>query len=258
MVQLVPGNGISQCSVGCWTKASSRSQIIPSLVEFYSFIVGQGTLVTLSDLRHPKCELANHCDIGSAHLVPIGEIEESRFRELFNLALNVLARTKGLAVHKDRFYFPPSVLKDPLTNKFSYPSLKGRPEERTKVYIQKGAGNRTEYKHHAVRLAFITYETQWYLQVEPDWHFTYPYGPRLTPQELGARITVEKAGTFNKEYLYLLHFWRQFLSDSSGSIPLPCTSFEDGRKILVSSRPQEFISPFRLYNDYMGPKNVDA
>ena len=240
------------------TNASSRSQIIPSLVEFYSFVVGQGTLITLSDLRHPKCELANHCDIGSAHSVPVGEIEESRFRELLNLTLNVLARTRGLAAQKERFYFPPSVLKNPTTNKFSYPSLKGRLEERTKVYIQKGAGNRTEYKHHAVRLSFARHEAQWYLQIEPDWYFTYPYGPRITPRELGARITVEKAGTYNKDYLYLLHFWRQFLSDSSETIPLPCTSFDDGRKILVSSGPQEFISSFRLYNDYMGPKNVDA
>lgn len=240
------------------TMASSRLNIIPSLVEFYTFVVGQGTLVSLSDLRHPACELVKHCDMASAHSLPVSQIEECRFRELLNLTLTVLARTLGLSAHKGRFYFPPSVLKDPATNKFTYASLKGRPEERTKVYIQRGPGGRTEYKHHAVRLSFTRHELQWYLQIEPDWHFTYPYGPRMTPPELGARITMEKADTYNKDYLYLLHFWRQFLSGSSDTITLPCSTIQDGAKILVSSAPQEFVSSFRLYSDYVGARNVDT
>jgi hypothetical protein len=136
--------------------------------------------------------------------------------------------------------------------------LKGRSEERTKIYIQRAADRRTEYKHHAVHLAFTKHNQEWYLQIEPDWYFTYPYGPRLTRRELGARITVEKAGTFNKEYLYLLHFWRQFLSDCSDTITLSCSSIDDGSRILVHSRPEEFVSSWRLFNDYVGPKDVDA
>jgi hypothetical protein len=142
-------------------------------------------------------------------------------------------------------------LNHPSTNRFPYTSLQGKPEERTLIYIQKEEG-KLERKHHAVRLSFAQEEGRVYLQIEPDWQFTYPR--RLSPAERAARLISEKAGMHNKDYLYLLHFWRRYLSQNSDRISFSVSSNPIFGNVEFSSDPVEFKLPFRMVNDYFGQK----
>jgi hypothetical protein len=215
----------------------------------YTFAFQDNQLLTFSDLRKESCELRNFVDITSIRLMPQDGIPAPAIVELLNQALLFLAQRNDLIRRGDRFYFSPSLLRTPENNSFSYTALKGEQTERTKIYMQK-----SEYKHHAVRLSFLQHCRNWYLQLDPDWYFTYPYGKRPTKAVLGARITSEKAAMHNKDYLYLLHFWRQFLSAGQSTIEIPCVRPDDGTSVEVSALPLEFKFLFRLFNDYIGPK----
>ncbi len=106
----------------------------------------------------------------------------------------------------------------------------------------------------AARLTFFQLGTKWFLQIEPDWHFSYQGGTPKTKREIGIRITKEKAGMFNEHYLYLLHAWKQFLSNSSESIVLFCDDLPDSQTAVISAENESFTSNFTLFNDYFGPK----
>jgi len=94
---------------------------------------------------------------------------------------------------------------------------------------------------------------KWFLLIEPDWYLSYPFGKRPSPREIGARVTSIKAGTYNKDYLYLIHCWRQFLSNNSNVITIPCSWPGDKTTLEIQSVPLEFEFHFRFFNDYVGP-----
>ncbi len=233
----------------------TRGAIAPSLKELFAFTVNGEVLFSLFDLSSSDCELGNYCRSAEARPIPIEQVEKNVFRELLNGAIDVFGRLKGLVGPRTRLYFPPDVLKDQASNIYAYVSLKGRQETRTKIYIQRRDGI-TEYRHHAVGLSFVEHEGRWYLQIDPEWYFTYPYLRQISRSELGARITSEKADTQNKDFLYLLHFWRQYLSSGSESIVVPSSSVGGAAPIVVDSTPVAFVANFRLFNDYFGERGV--
>jgi len=233
---------------------SSTSRIAARLNRQYTFVFQPNRLLTFSDIRNEESELRNFVDTSTISPISQNEVPGPAIVELLNQALLFLAQANDLIVRGDRFYFSPTLLRTPNNNKFSYTSLKGREETRTKIYMQK-LGTKIEYKHHAVRLSFLQHRGNWYLQLDPDWFFTYPYGKRPSKSEIGARITSEKANMHNKDYLYLLHSWRQFLSSGQPSIEIPCARPGDGSSVEVSATPLEFKFLFRLFNDYTGPKS---
>lgn len=228
----------------------STSRIAANLNRQYTFAFQGEQLLTFSDIRKEDCELRNFVDTTSIRSAPQDGIPGPTIVELLNQTLTFVAQANDLIRRGDRFYFSPSVLKTPGNNTFSYIALKGEPTERTKIYMQK-----SEYKHHSVRLSFLQHCGNWCLQLDPDWYFTYPYGKRPSKAEIGARITSEKANTHNKDYLYLLHFWRRFLSAGQSIIEIPCARPSDGTSLEVSALPLEFKFSFRLFNDYIGPKS---
>lgn len=228
----------------------SSSRIAANLNRQYTFAFQDNQLLTFSDIRKESCELRSFVDTTSIRTTPLDGVSAPTIVELLNQALVFLAQSNDLIPRGDRFYFSPSLLRTPENNTFSYIALKGEQTERTKIYMQK-----SEYKHHAVRLSFLRHCRNWYLQLDPDWYFTYPYGKRPTKAAIGARITSEKAAMHNKDYLYLLHFWRQFLSAGQATIEIPCARPGDGTSIEVSALPLEFKFLFRLFNDYFGPKS---
>jgi hypothetical protein len=242
---------------GADTEFDTRSSIIPYLSNEHTFTIQSNRLLAFSDMRDQNAELRKFARIDSIKPVLLDEVSTATIVELLNQSLFLLAKKNDLAFRGERFYFSSDLLKAPELNKFSYLSLKGREETRAKIYIQR-IGARVEYKHHAVRLSFVQHLRRWYLQMDPDWYFTYPFTKRLSPREAGARITSEKANTHNKDYLYLLHFWRQFLSKGNETIAIPCSKPEDTSTIAVSSLPLEFKFRFRLLNDYIGPTIKNA
>lgn len=238
------------------TSSGSRSQIAPFLERDYAFSVHDNQLITLSNIRNTECELRKFVDAEKISPILRTDIPDPLFTELLNQTLLIFAKQRDLLFHRDRFYFSSAVLKSQDTKTFSYTSLKGLPETRQKIYVRH-IGKRIENLHHAVRLSFAQHLGEWFLLVEPDWYFSYPFGKRPSRSEIGARITREKAGTYNKDYLYLIHFWRQFLSNNGEVITIPCSRPDDGAAIDVRSLPLEFEFQFRFFNDYVGPKNAN-
>jgi hypothetical protein len=161
---------------------------------------------------------------------------------------------RGFDVRRERFFCPLSWLGKPSTNKFAYVSLQGRQEERTLIYVQSNDG-KSERKHHAVRLSFVHEDSRIFLQLEPDWHFTYPRP--MSSAERSARLISEKAGLHNKDYLYLLHFWSQYLSHNSDKISFSTSSNPLFGNIEFASSPIEYTLPVRMVNDYFGPKRAN-
>jgi Domain of unknown function (DUF4365) len=239
---------------GANTDVGSRSAVIPYLSREHTFTIHGNRLLTFSDMQKPDAELRSFFQPESLKPVSIDDVPSQVVVELLNQSCFLLAKKKSLAYQSGRFYFSSEVLKSTDLNQFSYSSLKGREETRTKIYILK-IGTRVEYKHHAVRLTFLEHSKNWYLQLDPDWHFSYPFGKRPAKGEIGARITSEKASTHNKDYLYLLHFWRQFLAGGKDTISIPCSRPDDASSVEVVSLPLEFKFRFRLLNDYVGPKD---
>lgn len=236
------------------TTIDSRSQIAPYLKHDYTFVVHDHYVFTMSDLRKDSCELRKFVDV--SRILPSMEedLPAPVFVELLNQTLVMLGEQRELVYQAGRLYFPSSVLKSEETKTFSYNSLKGQSETRQKVYVHR-LGKKTENQHHAVKLSFMRHLGNWFLMVEPDWFFSYPFGQRTSRREIGARITSEKAGTYNKDYLYLIHFWRQFLSNNTTTITVPCSWPDDGASIEIESLPRQFEFQFRFFNDYVGPKD---
>ena len=106
---------------------------------------------------------------------------------MLNALININLSKKGMLREGDRFYFDPKVLEPEGASTFHYISVKGMNEHRVKVYRQK-TGEGWELKHHAIQASFQRVGGNWYLQLEPDWYFTYRriYKNR---KEIGARIT---------------------------------------------------------------------
>ena len=233
-------------------------EITNQLNKYYTFILNSKNLYTFSDLTSQDCELREFCECGSLQLNirHSDEIEDIRYMELLNRAVAIFGWKNDMLPSNERFYFSPSVLKDDSKSRFEFKPLRrerGRP--RSKIYISK-TGSTVEYKHMAVKLAFIKLGQQWYFQIEPDWHFSYPRGAYKTKREIGIKITKEKAGMFNADYLYLLHAWKQFLSNSSDSIVFPCDDMPGCQEIVIDTSNKSFVSDFMLFNDYFGPKKA--
>lgn len=231
-----------------------KREITNQLNGYYSFILKERKLLTFSDLSQSECELRNYCNSTTVKHKPAIEIDRNHFVELLNSTLMINALKKDLIPDGERFYFSPNVLKNPLSSSFTYRPLRRQKEQsRAKIYIRK-IGNIVEYQHHSLRMRFNQIGSQWYFEIEPDWFFSYPYDRTKTKKDIGIRITKEKANMFNGQYLYLLHAWKQFLSDNSGSIKFLCDDNPNSQCIDVDAKYISYNSRFMLFNDYSEPK----
>ena len=215
---------------------------------------------TFSNLHDPDCDLDEFCDYESSEEVEVkspDEVESIRYAELLNRLLEVFATRNQMIVTRERFYFSPDVLKEEVTRRFDLkPLRKTKETSRFKIYIH-GSGKSREFQHMAVRLAFLKSNSQWFLQVDPDWYFTYPQDHTKTKRDIGIRITREKANTFNEQYLYLLHAWKQFLSNSSDKISFTSDNLETAQAAVIDTSNLSFQSDFLLFNDYTAPRKSE-
>ena len=245
------------------TEYSDKRQITPFLEHFYTFCVKRSAadsqasvLWTFSDISEISNELRKYCSVEgmeswrSDHLPPLV------FKELLNNLIFINCLQRDLTSDKRRYYFNTKVLKTKELNSFDFPSMKGRASSRTKIYVQK-EGQNVEYKHHAVQLEIAEHLGNWFLEIDPDWYFTFPYRRReITRKEIGIRITKEKANTLNGDYRYLVHFWRQYLSNNNPNIIFPCDNLTAKQALIVSTEYETLESEYLLFNDYDGPRGV--
>jgi hypothetical protein len=233
------------------TPFTHRFQITERIHSEYSFTVNAGHLYSLADVRKRQCELGQYCDKSTAAPLPAQDVPVPVVTELLNLCRDMTMFRRGLEYRRERFFFPLSVLNAPSTNRFAYRSVQGREEERTLIYVQTVNGY-SERKHHAVKLSFANEGGRIFLQIDPDWHFTFPKS--MPPAERKARVISEKATLLNKPYFYLLHFWKQFLSRNTERIAFLISSQPLYGNVEFSGEQIEYVLPFRMTNDYFGPK----
>lgn len=228
--------------------------ITVNLKNYYTFILKNKKLLTFSDLYVEDCELRDYCNIDYITTKSRDEIEAPHYMELLNRMLFIYAIQHRMFLHNERFVFSTRNLAEGGEGKFEFKPLKRDIESsRLKIYISK-QGNTIEYKHMAVRVNFLKLGTYWYFQIEPDWYFSYPYDHTKTKKQIGLRVTREKANTFNEQYLYLLHFWKQFFSNSSDYMVFPSDHLPATQVARISTLNETFTSNFMLFNDYFGPK----
>lgn len=237
------------------TSHERTGEITSQIEKYYCFILKDKHLYTFSNLENVNCELARFCDIERAEKIELTSIQVNYTIELLNALININLSRKGMLREGDRFYFDPKVLEPEGASEFHYTSVKGMNEHRVKVYRQK-AGEGWELKHHAIQASFQQVGGSWYMQLEPDWYFTYRriYKNR---KEIGTRITREKAGMFNEQYRNHLHAMKQYLSDNNPTITLLCDDLDDSQKVTVSGSCISPKSSFTLYNDYSSPEKEE-
>lgn len=238
------------------TPYTKHKDIDNQLADPYTFMVKERRIYSFSDLTNPDCELRDFCDPSddAVEARKASEIDPNFYMELLNRMLVVYAEHNLMYVNNDRFYFSPKVLKDPATAKFDIKPLRKEKEtSRFKIYISK-TGNIVEYKHMAVKLSIFKPNSRWFLQIEPDWYFTYPRDATKTRKEIGARITKEKAGTFNEQYLYLLHAWKQYLARNTEAIIFTSDHLPGAQRAVINPQNETFTSNFMLFNDYTAPR----
>jgi len=241
---------------GVWqasTVAGTKSEIDGYLDHGYAYTIHGGRLISFSDLRHPQSELSKFVDAGTIRPALIDELPQTIIAEMLGCTLDLIRKQKGLFAKNERFYFPASVLRDPQVNKYQFEQLKGGLGERTKVYVEKLP--RVHYRHHAVRLAFANWQSKWFFQIDPAWHISFPAGSHFEAGEAKSILISTTADTQNKDYLYLLHFWRRFLSSGKNTIEGPCSEWPGDNSVSADVNPLQFQLPFRFFNDYIGPRN---
>lgn len=235
------------------TVVSDKSYINERLQQQYAYTVNDGLMYSFADIRKRECELVHYCDRGKAAPRIAADVPPAILTELLNICRDITMFRRGLERRAERYFFPLEILRTPSANKFKYTSLQGKQEERTLIYLQNHEGQ-AERKHHAVKISFVRLEPDTLLQIEPDWHFTFPQ--RMPPAERRARLISEKAAMHNKDYLYLLHFWRQYLSHNTDRIRFLISSNPVFGTVEYTSSPIEYALPFRMANDYFGPKRA--
>lgn len=235
----------------CPTTYKKKFQITNQLKQRYSFILKDNSIFTFSNIKNEKCELRNYCNPEDAKSLNIEEVKPIYFTELLNSTLVINALIKGLNVKGDKFYMLPGLEEE---SEFHFLPLKRTKESsRVKVYSSKLGSGGYEYKHHAMKMRFLRLGEQLMFELEPDWHFSYSIKDK-TEKEIGIRVTREKANMFNKDYLYILHAMKQFLSNSTNKIGFLCDELDDSQKIVIDTENIYGHSDFKIFNDYSEPR----
>jgi|GEM_PF-3571582 len=227
-------------------------EITSQLEKYYCFILRDKHLYTFSNLENTDCELIGFCDAPRAEKITSSSIPEKYLMELLNNLIRINLSKKDMTREGERYYFHPRVLEKAETSIFYYTSVKGRQESRVKVYRQ-NMGDWSEMKHHAIQSRFQHIGNDWYLELEPDWHFTYRRAYK-SRKEIGIRITKEKADMYNEQYKYHLYAMKQFIADDQPVITLVCDELTDSQKLCVDGKCISPKSNFILFNDYSNPE----
>ncbi len=239
------------------TTHGSASEISHQLKKFYSFIIKNKQLYTFSNLENSECELNGFCDTSMAEKQSIGSVAQNYLIELLNIVLKVNLLKKELIQEGARFCFDPKCLSTSEGSYFSYTPIKRKtPESRAKIY-RTNEDNLPELKHHAIKANFHVIGSNWFLELEPDFYFSYPRGPYKSAKEIGIRITKEKAGMFNANYRYHLHAMKQYIANDQTTINFPCDELDDAQSVIIDGKCLSYESNFMLYNDYNGPEYED-
>jgi hypothetical protein len=178
----------------------------------------------LYSLRDPRtCELARICDAEQAVAEPVeawadaGEVDlQRRFSDLLRRTLLQQLKPR-LRWQPERalFYFAAPM---PL-RRLSMVGPTGRKRDVVAVKWFKGrdAKQRVSYvRHQAFRPRFVRWDGQWYLEIEPDWYFSW--NGTLEDSRAEERLRFWKGKERNNAVSGHVRFWEQVLVGQVGSL----------------------------------------
>jgi len=227
---------------------------IPKLNELFEtahiYIIKSNKMLTFIDLQSGNSELRNFIDIASIRKINIENLDKNYLVELLNKIVIMNLIKRNLQYNGEKFYFKREESQGELVNTISFAALRKEHESSRKKISVRKKGDEYEFSHLACKLSFNYIPDTWYLEIEPDYQFSYSKGANHSRREIGIRITQAKASMFNQEYLYLMHFWREFLADSKDKISFSCDLIDDDKKITVDKTSLNAESDFQIFNDY--------
>jgi len=230
-------------------RLATKQELPPEITDSLALIVKEGSLFLFSQPREELEFMQDISDLRALRSITTNGLPSAYLAELLNATVRVLAKSRGLVELRRnslRFAFPREVLQTPATNTHRFESLGGKRTRRVLVYeIRKGRN--TEYRHHACVINFIREGGNWYLELDPYMHISFS---RYVPaEELRARRISERQNTYNSQYLYMLHFWKQYLSGSTGIIEVITDRWPGAPAISVSTQNDYVSSDFSLLDD---------
>lgn len=143
-------------------------------------------------------------------------------RDLFYEHLRRKCASLGMAYDSDhrRLYFTPDngeprvstyqAFKRKATRKLAYP------------YEDKKTKEIRFWVHHAVRLAIVDINREFYLRVEPGYAFTNNGKDFIASEDIGPLTTRRKSGERNQNVFNHIIFWSEMLAAQSGDIQIDC------------------------------------
>jgi hypothetical protein len=235
---------------------------VGAATEMAPFILRAGNLFAFQDLNDGTNPFAD--------LVPGQSAERHRVRDwlddpdrlawyttLANRSLNKLTGRRGLQLDKEhrRYYFASD---DPGQEKeVHYRPLNQRRTTRRVVWqprSRRSGEGHGYWLHRAVALRFLQVAPDsWCLTLRPEFRVTSDGLTPLPADKIGARVTRTKSRMFNDVLLGEVHFWRDFLCESTPRIILP---FGPTQRIVIAATlaaasitwaglPEEHAKPFR-------------
>lgn len=234
---------------------------VPRPGEMLPFILREGMLFAFQDLRDPESAFrdvvdARGCQRFASRSWWDDPSHMTWFVHLLNNMLNKLTGHRGLNFdrrHK-RYFFEPAEPGQELA--VEYRPLNLGKATRSVVWQPKrkltGEGQGYWY-HRAVGLRFHRIAPEeWCLSIRPELHVTTDGVEPLASEKIGSRVTHKKSRMFNYDLLGEVHFWRDFLSDSSpriiarfgGQALIMVTTLAHG-DVMWPGVPPEHAMPFK-------------
>jgi hypothetical protein len=216
----------------------SKRGLPMNLLEQHAFIVKEGAVHSFADLS-------------AVDPIQTADMKDVYLAELLNSALYVNAIRVGLVpVSRDRprFAFPWRLVADPASNRYPFRSLRGRASKRTLVYYARDKVTGKRWMHsHAVEMCFVHTPRATYLELDPFMDVCIPgMGHR---EEERAMVTSLRQNTHNGNYLYLVHFWKEYLSRDSSEIRVATVTQPDGPYVIVSTSNDSVRTTYSFLND---------
>jgi hypothetical protein len=145
--------------------------------------------------------------------------------QLLNRTLHKITGRRGLRLDKghQRYYFEPLGEPDnPQPRKVTYRGLQGRPTERNVAWrprVRRTGQFKNYWEHMAISLQFHRVgDHSWCLSLRPEHRYTLDGTTPLESKQITRKATKRASRTRNYDVLGELHFWRDFLAESSPHI----------------------------------------
>lgn len=248
-VKKLPG-GITFAPTDYRERAAVRKRLEGSIPPY---VLADGCLYTLADLRDSYCNLRAVCDTSKIRdLVAKEWIHNAARRKDYVSLLNQLLRKHAGRCEVrynpefKRFYFPRTDETSLEFNRTWNNARTGRKgvERQVAKYYEYGVDR--FWRHLAANLRFMYLEPSWFLEIVPKYFFTEDGEHPYDSDKAGPYTTKKKALEHNIAVLNHVLFWSDILAQGSDVIEMKL-----GQRLLlqVDKQPLAGVAPFAIPSD---------